>query len=163
MTDEKKLILEPKLSADHHQLMAIIESCTAMIGKLAAASTDGSSTAESETVILQEFVDTFTNMDNTNREHFKEEETVTIVALRSAATPEEVLKNITLPIISDLTWEDLGHYYSPFSSEKIKAFAKQEGIPFFIVWSIKLNVWRYNSKYLKPADLAIDTAKNSTA
>ena len=82
-------------------------------------------------------------MDKTLVEHYTEEELL-IGPIRCACTPKENTKHVSNPIVSEMDWADRGQYFGKLSAEQLKAFMKQEKIPFFVKWIFASNIKKYN-------------------
>lgn len=105
----------------------------------------------------------FTTLESDMRIHFLEEETTGMPILRKAITPKEYVKNITTPIIRTLTPMDNGTFFTELSKEEFRQFARQEHIPFFIVWLLKWQMSKYRKVILNPFYAAIAEAEKAGA
>lgn len=143
------------MSADHTTLLDILEKCEGEALKV------GEGDATAAAAVLKEFSDAFNELDALMADHLKEEEEGVLIDLRRACTPEEVLHNVTLPIVTTMSWEDCGHFYGAHSQATFTGFCRQEKIPFFVRWLLKNNIRRYRRKYIVPVEKAITYAKST--
>lgn len=155
MVDVKHVKMDGKVSAEHKEIINLLDQCKDLINNKLVTSP----TAVEQAATLKEFLDIFKQLESTMTEHFQEEETVTIIDLRKVCTPEEYLHDITLKIVVTMTWEDIGHYYHWLSPEVFKAFAKQEKIPFMVRLILKWYNRKYRNKYVLPLQKATSYAK----
>ena len=72
------------------------------------------------------------------------------LAQRKVVTPKEYKALVVMPIVKSMTPRDNGSMFRPMDADTRRAFARQEGIPFFARWIMFAQVRRYERELLAP-------------
>jgi hemerythrin-like domain-containing protein len=160
LSDVKKVQSKQKATTDHVTLLTALDN---MDGMVAAFKTDESISAEQQAESLRILLESFIIFDEALVEHFYEEEERFLPNLRKFCTVKEIQKNVVKPIVATMGWADRGQYFGKLLTPdtRLKAFMKQEGIPFFVKWIFRANINKYNRIYVAPLDAAVVRAKES--
>ncbi|KAL4443863.1 hypothetical protein ABPG75_011600 [Micractinium tetrahymenae] len=136
-----------KISAGHQQLEALL----AQLGnQMAALFSPEAKTAEQQRPLLEAAAATFGELKPLTLAHLAEEEAEAMPLMRRHFTPQEISKHVVTKIVRSMNGENFGVYMRPMTREQFRAFAKQEGMPFFIRWIIGHQVSQYKKKVWQP-------------
>lgn len=156
----KKAIPAPeKACADHVTLLKDLAVCE----DLAQGLIGGGVTPAREATALAELLGHFSALDAALVAHYAEEERTMLAPLRRAITPKEQAKHITAPIVGSMDALDRGQYFSKLDAAQLRAFMRQEGIPFFVKYIFKANIRKYNRVVAAPVEAAIASARAAAA
>jgi hypothetical protein len=156
ISEVKKAIVPVKACADHVALLKDLAVCEA----LAKDIIDGTVVPSRESAALAELLGHFTALDADLTQHYLEEESTLLAPMRKAITPRENAKHITKPIVSKMDPLFRGQYFSKLDADQLKAFMRQEKIPFFVKYIVfRPNVRKYNRMVANPVEEAIASAR----
>lgn len=95
-------------------------------------------------------------------EHFDEEEKNLMPMMRKHVSQKEYVKHVVTPIVRSMGPMDNGNFFDNFSGpDDVKDFAKQEGIPFFIMWLLNWHVKKYLRNIKEPFEKAVKEAQTA--
>ena len=157
LADVKKAVSKDKVTSDHITLLSGLAKVEEIV-KAMTEKVDGPATSqpEEQTRLLRNLLESFTVLDEALVEHFHEEEDTFIPPIRKACSVKEFRKHVTNPIVGGMSWADRGQYFGKMNPDtQLKAFMKQEGIPFFVKWIFKSNIRKYNKMYVWPLEEAV--------
>ena len=83
-------------------------------------------------------------------EHFRDEEEEAMPLMRRHFTPKEIERNVVQKIMRSMDGEGVGAFLRPMSKAERRAFARQEGIPFFIRWILFRHAAKYERNVWQP-------------
>jgi hemerythrin-like domain-containing protein len=158
LSDVKHAFDKQKVTSDHKVLLCGLEKVETLAKKVKIGT---GRRPEEEAKALRALLESFTLLDEALVEHFYEEEDTFLPHLRKNCTVKEIQKHVTKPIVAGMGWQDRGQYFGKLKADtELKAFMKQEGIPFFVKWIFKSNISKYNRVYVAPLDEAVEEARN---
>ena len=94
--------------------------------------------------------DVFAALQSMLLEHLREEEEEAMPLMRRHFTPKEIERNVVQKIMRSMDGEGVGAFLRPMSKAERRAFARQEGIPFFIRWILFRHAAKYERNVWQP-------------
>ncbi|GAB4815213.1 hypothetical protein N2152v2_002259 [Parachlorella kessleri] len=134
-----------KISADHKEMEVLLVKFEGEARKLLAATN-----LEVQMRLLLGTKEAFVAFHQLSLEHLREEEEGALPLMRKHFTHSEIKKNLVAKISRSMTGEDVGVFLRPMTKEQRRAFAKREGIPFFIRWILFRQAAKHERKVWQP-------------
>ncbi|KAI3424132.1 hypothetical protein D9Q98_009492 [Chlorella vulgaris] len=134
-----------KIAADHQELDALLDHFETALKKLLA-----SDHPSVQRVLCTATQAAFTELRALLEPHLREEEEEAMPLMRRHFTPDEIKKNVVQKIMRSMDEESVGVFLRSMSRAERRAFAKQEGIPFFIRWILFRRAAKYEQAVWQP-------------
>ncbi|PSC69312.1 hypothetical protein C2E20_7167 [Micractinium conductrix] len=134
-----------KVASDHKELLDLLERLEGEMQALLASeatAAEAAARAEAASATLARFRDLC-------EEHLREEEQELLPLLRKHFTPKE-FKPVVDKILRSMDGYATGAFFHPMQPVQRKAFARQEGIPFFIGWILSYQTYKYERNVWQP-------------
>lgn len=134
-----------KIGADHKEMEALLEKFEGETRKLLAATN-----LEVQMRLLPGAKEAFAGFNRLCQEHLKEEEDIALPLMRKHFSHSEIKKHVVAKITRSMDGESVGVFLRPMTKEQRRAFAKQEGIPFFVRWILFRQAAKYQRNVWQP-------------
>lgn len=136
-----------KIAADHAQLEDLLDRLEQQMGRLLSPD---AATCVQQRPLLEAVVATFAELHPLCLRHFAEEEAEAMPLMRRHFSQEEITKHVVAKIVRTMDATCVGVMLRPMSREQRRAFAKQEGIPFFIRWLLFRQAAKHEKQVWQP-------------